>query len=240
MKPKQTARVVIDLLMTALLLALMAYMLTGQELHEWLGEAELVLFLAHLVLNARWLQNIGKGKYGPYRVLQTALALLVFAAMLGSMVSGIMMSRYVFDFLPIRGGMALARSAHMLCGYWGFLLISAHLGIHWGMVLGMARKAAGLTAPSGWRTSVLRLLALGAAGYGVYGFAKHRIADYLFLRVQFVFFDFEQSPVQFFAEYLAMLCLWAVIAYYAARALQKLSRLTNRIQSEIEPKEETT
>ena len=35
----------IDLLMTALLLCLMAYQVTGQKLHEWFGTGMLVLFI---------------------------------------------------------------------------------------------------------------------------------------------------------------------------------------------------
>ena len=52
---------------------------------------------------------------------------------------------------------------------------------------------------------------------------KHRIADYLFVRSQFVFFDMEQPLWQFFGEYLAMMGLWVCIAYYAARALRSRS-----------------
>lgn len=48
--------------------------------------------------------------------------------MLSSMVSGIVMSRYVFDFLPIQGGWGWARTLHMLAAYWGFLYGS---GIIW-------------------------------------------------------------------------------------------------------------
>lgn len=38
-------------------------------------------------------------------------------------------------FLPIRWGMALGRVIHLLCAYWGYLLLSLHLGLHWGMIL---------------------------------------------------------------------------------------------------------
>lgn len=58
------------------------------------------------------------------------------------------MSRYVFDFLPIEGGMSPARLTHMAAGYWGFLLLWAHLGMHWNMVMGMARK--GRCRPNTW------------------------------------------------------------------------------------------
>lgn len=221
MKPKQIIRMAVDIGMTVLLLLLMAYMLTGQKAHEWLGAAELVLFVAHHVLNARWLKNIGHGKYTPFRLWQTVLALFVLLTMLGSMVSGIMMSRYAFAFLDIHGGMSLARTMHMVCAYWGFIFLSAHLGLHWSMMMGTARKAVGIKGHSAMRTAVLRVLALLLAGFGVYAFRKNQIADYLFLKSQFVFFDFSQPPAQFFAEYLAMMGLFAAVSYYLGRALQK-------------------
>ena len=221
MKPKQIIRMTVDIGMTVLLLLLMAFMLTGQKAHEWLGAAELVLFVAHHVLNARWLRNIGHGKYTPFRFLQTVLALLVLLTMLGSMVSGIMMSRYAFAFLDIHGGMSLARTIHMVCAYWGFIFLSAHLGLHWSMMMGTARKAAGIKGHSAVRTAVLRVLALLLASFGVYAFWKNQIANYLFLKSQFVFFDFSQPPAQFFAEYLAMMGLFAAVSYYLGRTLQK-------------------
>lgn len=191
--------------MTVLLFLLMAFMLTEQEIHEWLGAGSLVLFIAHHVLNRKWLGNLGNGTYTPFRIFQTILTALVFLSMLGSMVSGIMMSRYVFAFLSIRGGMAFARMLHMLCAYWGFIFLSAHLGLHWGMMMGLLRKAAGLKAANPTRTVILRVLACGIAVYSGYAFWKHHIADYLFLRSMFVFFDYEQPPMQFLTEYLTMM-----------------------------------
>ena len=220
MKPRQIIRILVDIAMTILLLLLMAFMLTGQKAHEWLGAAELVLFIAHHILNVRWLKSIKRGRYSPFRILQTVLAALVLLTMLGSMVSGIMMSRYAFSFLDIHGGMSLARTMHLVCAYWGFVFLSAHLGLHWSMMMGSARKLTGIKKPSKPRTVVLRLLALGLAGYGVYAFVKNQITDYLFLRSHFVFYDGAQPPVQFFAGYLAMMGLFAAASYYLCRALQ--------------------
>ena len=222
MKPKQIIRMAVDIAMTALLLLLMAFMLTGQKAHEWLGAAELVLFAAHHVLNAGWLKNIGHGKYTAFRLLQTVLALLVLLTMLGSMVSGIMMSRYAFAFLDIHGGMLLARTIHMACAYWGFILLSAHLGLHWSIMMSMAKKAAGIKGHSAVRTAVLRVLVLILCGFGAYAFWKNQIADYLFLKSQFVFFDFSQPPSQFFAEYLSIMGLFAAAGYYLGRMAQRI------------------
>ena len=220
MGTKTSVRHLVDLLMTVVLLLLMAYFLTGQEIHEWLGAGMLALFLAHHILNRKWLKALNRGKYTPYRTLQTALVLLILLCMLGAMLSGIWMSRYVFDFLPTQGHMGLARAAHLLYAYWGFLLLSAHLGLHWGILLGVVRKAAGNKKASAPRAAVLRVLVCVISVYGVYAFLKHRIADYLFLRSHFVFFDYEQPPVLYVLDLLAMMGLWIALSYYLGKAIQ--------------------
>ena len=70
--------------------------------------------------------------------MQTALVVLILLSMCGSMVSGILLSRHALSFLPVSGG-TFARNLHMLCAYWGFVLMSLHLGLHWSMVVGMAK-----------------------------------------------------------------------------------------------------
>ena len=214
----------IDLGMTVLLLCQMAYMLIGEIAHEWMGAAMFVLFLLHHVLNWQWYKNLAKGTYSAFRILQTVVDFLVFLSMIGLMISGIILSREVFAFLPIDGAMGFARILHMLSAYWGFLLMSVHLGLHWGMIMGMVRKMSGTKKPSFARAWTLRAAALAICGFGIYAFVKHNIADYLFVRSKFVFFDMEQPLALFFAEYLAMMGLWVCIAYYAAKALQKYSQ----------------
>ena len=213
-----------DLMMTAALILLMSYFLTGQEIHEWLGAGMLVLFVIHHILNIKWIQALGRGKYTPFRRLQTALALLVLLCMLGAMLSGIWMSRYVFAFLPAQGHMGLARTAHLLCAYWGFLLLSAHLGLHWGMVLGMVRKAAGGKQPSPARAALLRVLVCGIAVCGIHAFFRQNIAGYLFLRSHFVFFDYAQPPALYILELLSMMGLWMALFYYFGRLLRRQAK----------------
>ncbi|MGN0293192.1 MAG: DUF4405 domain-containing protein, partial [Lachnospiraceae bacterium] len=139
MKPKMKIKMGIDFLMTALLLCLMAYQITGQELHEWFGAGMLVLFILHSFLNTRWYGRLVKGKYNLLRIVQTIVNVSVLISMLCLGFSGIVMSRHVFAALPIRGPMATARSMHMAASYWGFVLMSVHLGMHWGMIMGMFR-----------------------------------------------------------------------------------------------------
>lgn len=90
----------IDFLMTVLLLLLMSYQITGQELHEWFGAGMLVLFLLHNILNVRWYGSLFKGKYTLLWAMQTLINISVLIDMLCLGFSGVVMSRHVFAGLP--------------------------------------------------------------------------------------------------------------------------------------------
>lgn len=214
MTPRLKFKITIDSLLTVLLPLLMAHMLTGEKVHEWVGALMLVLFITHNALNINWYLNLCRGKYTPQRILQTVINLMLSAAMLGLMISGIMMSRHVFSFLPINAGMSFARNLHMLSAYWGFVLISLHLGLHWKMIMGIAHKSLGGQSAPHRNKAVLRLMAILIAAFGVYAFVKNDIASYMLLKIEYAFFDSEQSAMLFFAEYLAMVELFAGVAYY--------------------------
>ncbi len=219
MTPKMKIKITIDILMTVLLPVLMAYMLTGQKVHEWVGAVMIILFITHNALNANWYLNLLRGKYTPQRILQIVINMMVFACMLGLMISGIMMSRYVFSFLQIGSGMAFARKLHMLSAYWGFALMSLHLGMHGNMIKGLANKSLGTQSSIERHKKVPRLIAILIAAYGVYAFIKNDIASYMFLKNEFVVFDAQQSAVMFFSEYLAIMVLFACAAYFFSKNL---------------------
>lgn len=166
MKPKTTVKIAIDILMTIGLLLLMGYALVGEAAHEWIGTGIFVLFIVHPILNFKWTKNLGKGKYNRIRILQTAAAAAVFLAMIGLMVSGIMLSRHVFRFLGLRAGIVLA-------------------------------------------------------GYGVWAFLNRGIPSYMFLRTQFVFFNFEEPFVRFLLDYAGAMGLFVWIGHYLLYFMQK-------------------
>lgn len=227
MNQKTICKIVIDVLMTILMLGLMAYLLIGEAAHEWMGIAIFVLFIAHHGLNLHWHKNLFKGRYTPLRILQTVLDVLLLVFMVGSMISGIMMSQ-VFSFLQITHGMAYARIVHMLTSYWGFALTGMHAGLHWSMVMGMMKKAMHIKKTSHVRTVILRILAALAVLYGAYAFGENDIGSYMFLRTQFVFFDIEQPLVLFFVEYMAMMAMWGIIAYYIGKCLSGIQAKRRR------------
>ena len=197
MKPKMIIKISMDFIMTMLLLLLMAKQLTGEAAHEWMGVGMFILWIVHHILNFKWYAHIFKGKYTPFRAVQAAVNLLLLLTMLGTMVSAIILSREVFAFLPISGGIALARPMHILCSFWGFVLMSLHLGLHWNRILGMIRKASG-PIPSKPLKIALRLAGAAVAVYGLYAFVKNQFLAYMFLTSTFVFFDFERPYLLFF------------------------------------------
>lgn len=223
MKPKMIIRLSIDLAMTVLLLLLMARQLTGEAAHEWLGAGMFELWILHHILNFKWYSHIGKGKYTPPRMFQLAVNLLLFISMAGMMISAVILSREVFRFLPISGGISLARSMHILCAFWSFVLMALHLGLHWNMILGHIGRAAGLVLPRPARTA-LGIAGAAAAVYGLYAFLKNQLLSYLFLTSHFVYFDFERPVILFAAEYMAIMELFVFAGHYGMKALKRLSR----------------
>lgn len=223
MKPKAAVKIAADILMTLGLLFLMGYQFWGDAAHEWAGAGMFLLFILHHILNARWYRTIFKGKYTPPRVFQLSIDLLVLLAMLGLMVSGVILSNHVFDFLNIRSGMGFARLLHMAASYWGFVLMALHLGLHWGMFLGMARKALKLQRPSRLRTVLLPVLSACIAVYGLFVFIRRDLPVYMLVRTHFVFLDFSESILLFYLDYLAMMGAFIFISHYGIRLLRKRS-----------------
>lgn len=219
MKPKQIIKIITDILMTAILLLLMAYSLVGDTAHEWLGIGMFVLFILHHILNNKWSRSLLKGRYTPYRVLQTLLVVLALASMIGSMVSGIILSRHAFSFLPITSGHSWARTLHMLSAYWGFVFISLHIGLHWSVMMGMARKM--FKKVSAIRSWTFRAAGILIAVYGIYAFVKRDIGSYMFLKIQFVFFDFDESLVLFLLDYIAVMGLFVFAGHYVSLELKR-------------------
>ena len=220
MKPKMAVKLAADIGMTLTLLFLMGYQFWGETAHEWVGAIMFVLFILHHALNFNWHKRIFKGKYTPMRTLTLCVDILVFLAMLALMYSGIVMSRHVFAFLSVERGLAFARRLHILGAYWGFLLMSVHLGLHWNMILGMVKKRAKLK-PSKARSIALFCTSALLAVYGIYVFIRRDFATYLFLKSEFVFLDYSEPKPLFYFDYLALMGLCIFIAHYGSKLCRR-------------------
>lgn len=212
---KSKIKITLDLLMTAMLPTLMAFQITGQELHEWFGAGMILLFLIHNVLNVRWYKHLFRGKYTVLRVVHTVVNIALLVSMICLAYSGIRMSGYVFSFLSPGGSMALARQMHMAASYQGFVLMSVHAGMHYGMAGKVTWKH---RMPKGVRWGA-RIAAVLIACYGAVCFYRADILSYMLLKNQFAFFDFEKGAVLVFTEYAAMMGFWIFISYYLGKSI---------------------
>lgn len=207
---RRKLRPVLDSLMVLLLPVLMAYSLVGERLHEWLGGLMLLLFAGHHALNWNWHRNLVRGRWNRLHILQTAVDLALLILMVCMMVSGVLLSYYVFDFLPVRGEQSLGRTLHMLGAYWGLCLMSLHAGMHWNR-----------TAKTRRGKLLLRAGAAMAAGYGAFAFVRRDFWVYMRLKSHFVFFNYEEPLTLFLLDYLAIMLLFAILGYALKECLKR-------------------
>ncbi len=220
MKRNTILKIMVDVGMTVMLLLLMAYELVGRAAHEWLGIGMFDLFIIHHILNRKWSRCVFKGKYTLFRIWQTVLVIGILLTMAGSMYSGVILSEHALSFLPIKGGRAFARKIHMIAAYWGVVLMSLHLGLHWSMMMGMAKRFVKELPTAGkW---LLRGIAALIAGYGVYAFIQREIGLYMLLKNHFAFYDFEEPLVSFWADYMAVVVLFVWVSHYFSKGLRYL------------------
>ena len=217
MTNKQKIKIAVDLVMTITLLLLMLFQITGQQVHEYLGIMMLCLFLEHNFLNRKWYRHLFKGKYKFYRLVQTILNICILITMLGLVYSGMVMAQYVP--FSISESISLARRLHLACSYWGFVLMSVHLGMHLRQMMNMFKKYIHL------KTNVLKIIKLMIVIiclYGIYCFIQNNMMSYMFLINEFVFFDFEKNTFIVLLEYLSVMELWVNIGYFITRMILKV------------------
>lgn len=203
---KNKIRVAVDVGMVILLPLLMAYSLVGETAHEYLGIFMFLLFLAHNILNIKWWKNIFRGKYNSVRILRLIINVLILVIMISLTISGIMMSRHIFQFINIDGS-SYARTIHLLASYWGLILMSFHAGMHI------------VKIPYIKRNILIPIFVL----LGIRAFIRRDIIDYLFLKSQFVFIDFSQSVIITICDYLFISILFMIVGYAVTRLLGTLS-----------------
>ena len=214
----------IDISMTVLLPFLMAYSLIGEAFHEVVGTAIFVLFIVHHLLNRRWYGALFKGKYNARRIFQTVLNMLLLLVMILQPVSGILMSKHLYTFLPTLPISAQARSIHMLLAYWGYVLMCIHAGTHLTAPLGkLARK--------GKKTSMILYVILGCISiYGCVAFAQRGFPGYMSGKTTFAFFDFGEQIILFLLDYLAIMALFMIIGFLTVYALSRLRKTRKAVK----------
>ena len=223
MKPIRIIKIVVDLAMYVLFLLLMEQHLIPDGTHEWLGTSLFVLFLVHNALNYKWDAVLFKGKYTALRIVQTVNNFLLLIAMIGCVVSSMLISGTVFAWMNLDGA-EFGRNLHMISTAWAFVFMSVHLGLHFSSFVGMARK---VDMPPIAKTVVkwvLRVAVLAVSAFGLYMFIQRAFYEELFLLTAFKFFDYEKTAFGYLLETTAMSILFVSCAYY----LKKLSYIIKK------------
>lgn len=170
---KSKVRIFIDVLMTIMLFIQMAYFYSEQQFHEWVGIMLFILFIFHHIINFRWIRNMFKGSFSLYRMFQIAVNAGAFLLMMGLILSGLTMSLYAFPNEGFGISILFARKLHMVSSYGSFILLSVHLGMHWGVLAKRLR----------YKEPVLVLIKIATvviAGYGIYALLHHDLIAYIF------------------------------------------------------------
>lgn len=205
-------RISIDITMTILSIILMGgnYLFPADIVHEILGVGLFVLWSVHIFLNRRWYDAIFKGKYNPYRVMQTVINCCILICTIFLMISGIILSNQLFTFLNIQSGLGFARIAHLLASHWYYLFMSLHIGLH------MGRLFQNVTTKK-----LPCILLVLTSLYGLYAFIARGVWKYLVLKQQFFFFDLERGYILFAMDYISIIILFATISHFIAKLLKK-------------------
>ncbi|MES2434844.1 MAG: DUF4405 domain-containing protein [Pseudomonadota bacterium] len=210
-------RLLPDGLALGLLLACMGYWWLGDVAHEVMGAAFLALVGRHLILNRRWFGAIRRGRYDAARRVRVGLNLMLASTMLVMLVTSLMISEALRGFLNIPGLFTL-REVHWFAAYWLVVIVGLHIGLHWHIVAGLARS----------RLPILQGRILGLALWALAGLVALTGINSSFVmglgtRLGFDYsltmWDFNESNLPYFAHWLAITVLYAVIAHAAARLL---------------------
>lgn len=213
-KTSHTIKRIVDAVMTILLLCLMAYQVTGEMAHEWIGIGMTVLVILHQILNRKWYSALFKGKYNPYRSMTTILNALLLASFALTAFCGMAMSGYAVPFLYGMAPVSFVRRMHLSMSHWSFVLMGLHLGMHIPTITAALKLKDKAKAVLSW-------IFICIGGVGLMLFLKNGLPDYLFFRVPFAFLDYEKAGWLVFLENLAMLSFWVFIGSQMALICRK-------------------
>lgn len=216
-KHNNMVRRAVDICMTVLLLFLMAYQVTGEVLHEWIGMGMTVLVIVHQILNRKWYSAAFKGKYNPYRITTTAVNILLLLSFVMTALSGMSMSAHAVPFLYGMAPVSLARKMHLAMSHWSFVLMGLHLGLH------IPAMASGMKLEGRKKTIAVAVFCAIACA-GMFLFIRNGMFNYMFFREAFAFLDYDKAGALVFLENLLMLLAWAFIGDRAAVMCKKTFR----------------
>lgn len=220
MKKSTVAKRIIDAALTVILLLLMAFQVTEQLAHEWLGITMFALTIVHQIMNRKFYATIFKGKYNALRILQLTVNCLLLLSFVCTALSGMMMSRFATPFMNGILPSSIVRQGHLAMSHWSFVLMGLHLGLHFGIITSKLKNKTVKT--------VLGIVMTGVSVYGFYLFFKTDMPGYMLFKNPFAFLDYEKAWWLVILENLAMLLAWGFSAYLLSLFLRSVTKKEKR------------
>ncbi|MBR1553059.1 MAG: DUF4405 domain-containing protein [Schwartzia sp.] len=177
-------RMVLDGLLFALLVLLMAFQPLPKPLHEAMGVGMGALALLHLAWNGQWFSSLGRGKWNLRRAVSCFVNVALTVSFAVALVSGLAIAGHLFTgvFGPAWQKSILTHQAHIASSYWLLIFSGLHLGLHWtGLWSRFVRWRGWDVSSRGYRMGTRLATAAIFAG-GVVGSFLHRIGDRLMMK----------------------------------------------------------
>ncbi len=219
MNPAFLTRLILDFIAFGMLVIALAYYWFSNATHEIVGTGIFVLLIAHNFFNRRWWAGIAKKQREPRNMFTKALNVSVLITIVALIVTSVMISQFVFSFLPINSTFN-ARRLHSMASYWAILVVAIHLGWHWSMIMNVTTRKLGFIHESALRSAVLRLSAIAIASYGAYSLFAVEIGSKLSMQMSLVQWDFETHAVAFLVYHAAIIGLFSFVAHYTSVTIE--------------------
>ena len=158
-----------------------------------------------------------KGKLSLIKKVYIFINFILLIDILVIFLSGLTMSKLLpfLNFMSI----GMARKAHMMATYWGFILMAIHLGLHLQIMLVKIKKY--ISKQSHVVASIISFIPVLLVIYGIIMFIKNQWITYLFLLREFIFVDPSIGLMQMLIETLAVFILFATLSYLVIKTFIK-------------------
>lgn len=210
-KKQVKSKLLIDGTMWAVILGAMVGKYAGNILHEITGVIMFNAVLIHLLQHRKWVSLLFKGRYRWRRILDLTLIILLFAATITLLVSGMMMSRSLFTFLGVESDLSI-RQIHTTAGYWLVILSGIHIGVHSATLISICKKH--ISLPSGVAVKAfLVMLQISTMIFAIWAFVDRDMFAKLFMIYAFDFWNPDQPVMEVLFSYLAVTMFCAIITH---------------------------
>lgn len=131
-------KILLDAIMLIMLALMINRAMFPSVFHEYLGIVLLSAFIAHLVLNIKWIKNAfslfraGKQTFSGLLLLVNNFTVIVCTVIL--LISSLLVSWHIFPFNHFIN-YSVWKYIHLLTSYMLFILISLHIGHNWSVIL---------------------------------------------------------------------------------------------------------